>query len=71
MFDLKSDPHEMTSVYGQPEFREAQAMLVRELAALRQQYVVPEVDPPASRAGGKDKPTSAAIRAKTPEVPKK
>jgi arylsulfatase A-like enzyme len=64
MFDLKSDPQEMTSVYGQPKFRQAQAKLTRELAKLRRQYEVPEVDPAASRAGGKDKPTSTTIRAK-------
>ncbi len=64
LFDLKSDPHEMQSVYGKAEFAQVQKQLTQELARLRKLYDVPAQDPPASRGGGKDGPTSRTIRAK-------
>jgi hypothetical protein len=49
LFDLVKDPDELHSVYGEPEYADVQAELERELARLREQYRVPEVDPEPSR----------------------
>ena len=48
MFDLKTDPHEMKSIYGQPEFAHVQAELHKELDRLRKELKLPDTDPPAS-----------------------
>ena len=64
LFDLKSDPNEMQSIYGKAEVASVQKKLTQELARLRKQHDVPAQDPPASRGGGKDGPTSRTIRAK-------
>jgi arylsulfatase A-like enzyme len=45
LFDLKTDPHEMTSVFGKPEYAEAQKQLEAELARLRAELKVPDPDP--------------------------
>ncbi|HEY0674104.1 MAG TPA: sulfatase [Longimicrobiales bacterium] len=45
LFDLESDPHELRSVYGQPPYADVEAELKGKLAALREQYHVPEHDP--------------------------
>ncbi len=42
LFDLKKDPHEMTSVYGRPEYAKVQKKLEAELARLRKFYKVPD-----------------------------
>lgn len=41
MFDLRRDPHEMRSVYDNPEYAEKREMLKRELADLRKKLKVP------------------------------
>ncbi|MDP6446231.1 MAG: sulfatase, partial [Pirellulaceae bacterium] len=64
LYDLKADPHELKSVYGEPKYKSVQAALLADLARLRKQYGVPEKDPAAALGGGKDNPTSARIRKK-------
>jgi arylsulfatase A-like enzyme len=46
LFDLKKDPRELRSVYGQPEYANVQEELNRELARLRAELKVPAEDPP-------------------------
>lgn len=48
LFDLKTDPKEMTSVYGKPDYAKVQKELETELARLRKELKVPDPDPPAS-----------------------
>lgn len=62
LYDLKSDPNEMKSIYGQPEIKEVQESLIAEVGRLRNELGVPKNDPPASLGGGKDNPTSRVIR---------
>ncbi|MCX8108474.1 MAG: sulfatase [Verrucomicrobiae bacterium] len=45
LFDLEKDPHELTSVYGRPEYAEVQHQLENELARLRRVLSVPLKDP--------------------------
>jgi arylsulfatase A-like enzyme len=46
LFDLQNDPHELKSLYGQPEYADTQRNLERELARLRAELQVPDPDPP-------------------------
>jgi arylsulfatase A-like enzyme len=46
LFDRQTDPHEMRSVLGRPEYAEAQAHLEKELRRLRTELKVPDPDPP-------------------------
>ena len=46
LFDLDTDPRELTSVYGKPAYAEAQKTLETELARLRKELQVPQRDPP-------------------------
>ncbi len=62
LYDLKTDPHEMQSVYGKSQYASIQAGLKKELSRQRRVLEVPQKDPPASLGGGKDSPTSAKIR---------
>jgi arylsulfatase A-like enzyme len=48
LFDLKSDPNEMTSVYGTAEYAVVQNKMTRQLAMHREKLQVPEKDPPHS-----------------------
>ncbi|MFO0935391.1 MAG: DUF4976 domain-containing protein [Gemmataceae bacterium] len=48
LFDSRKDPHELTSVFGKPEYAAVQKDLEMELARLRKELQVPEVDPPES-----------------------
>jgi len=48
LFDLKSDPSEMKSVYGQPGMAKVQKRLTKQLAMHRKQLEVPKEDPPHS-----------------------
>ena len=41
LFDLKNDPDEMKSVYGNPDYAKVQARLLQELKRLKKEYVVP------------------------------
>ncbi len=52
MYDLKRDPKELHSVYGQPEYRAEQERLMRALEQLRAELKVPQQDPPATYRGG-------------------
>jgi arylsulfatase A-like enzyme len=45
LFDLKSDPKELTSVYGKKEYADVQEELAKELARLRTELKVPDPDP--------------------------
>jgi arylsulfatase A-like enzyme len=46
LFDRKTDPKELTSVYGKAEYAKVQKELAAELARLRAELKVPEQDPP-------------------------
>ena len=46
LFDLQKDPHELRSVYGQPEYAATQRELHAELQRLRQELKLPATDPP-------------------------
>lgn len=48
MFDTKTDPNELKSVYGLANYAEAQKDLENELVRLRKSLNVPEQDPPES-----------------------
>ena len=48
LFDLKTDPLELKSVYGQPEYAAVQKELGAELQRLRKELRVPSPDPDAS-----------------------
>ncbi len=45
LFDLRKDPRELRSVYGQPEYADVQKELTAELARLRKDLKVPDPDP--------------------------
>jgi hypothetical protein len=45
LFDLELDPNEMRSVYGQPKYERITGELKKELARLREELKVPDVDP--------------------------
>ena len=59
LFDLKEDPREMKSVFGQPAYAATEKELRGELARLRKELEVPETDSPdkfgngGGKAGGK------------------
>lgn len=42
LYDLKKDPHELKSVYGDPAYSEIQARMTEELRRLQKEYDVPE-----------------------------
>ena len=48
LFDRRTDPHELTSVYGKPEYAAVTRELEAELARLRAELKVPDPDPPAA-----------------------
>lgn len=50
LYDLRRDPREMRSVYGNPGYRKVQADLGAELERLRRQYRVPEDTRPVAPA---------------------
>ena len=54
LFDLKEDPRELKSVFGQPSYAATQKELRSELARLRKELEVPEHDSPEA-FGGKAK----------------
>jgi arylsulfatase A-like enzyme len=51
LFDLKEDPQELKSVFGQPEYATTQTELTKELARLRAELLVPEKIPPEAFGG--------------------
>lgn len=50
LFDLQSDPHELTSVYGDAEYREVQARMTAALQRLRRSLDVPGLSQQAPAA---------------------
>jgi arylsulfatase A-like enzyme len=48
LFDLKEDPRELKSVYGDPKYTEIQSKLHQEVERLRTDLKVPAEDPPAA-----------------------
>lgn len=57
LFDRKSDPHELKSVFGEADYADAQKQLEIELARLRKELKLPEHDPPESDIKPRPKPT--------------
>ncbi len=55
LYDLKTDPKELRSVYGQAKYADVQKRLAAELARLRKQLKVPEEDPPQTARGPRKK----------------
>jgi len=57
LFDLKKDPNELQSVYGNSDYKTIQSDLLAELKRLRAKYKVPEQDPvrPPRKRPGKGK----------------
>jgi len=51
LYDLKSDPKELKSVFGDPKYAAVQQRLEDELARLRRDLKVPDPDPPATARG--------------------
>ena len=45
LFDREKDPHQMRSVYGRSDYAKVQKELTAELARLRKELKVPEIDP--------------------------
>jgi arylsulfatase A-like enzyme len=63
LFDRRTDPHELTSLYDDPNYSEARKELTAELARLRSELKVPEHDPPGASGGklpGKQQPRKKA-----------
>jgi arylsulfatase A-like enzyme len=56
LFDLQSDPHELRSVFGRPEYAKVQTELEQELARLRAELKVPSPDPPETAIKPRTKP---------------
>ena len=55
LFDLKTDPKELTSVFGKAEYAEVQSTLEKELARLRKELKVPDPDPAETQIKVKQK----------------
>jgi len=55
LYDLKKDPQEMASVYGDPAYAKVVEALKAELARLRVLYRVPELDPDAPKEAERGK----------------
>jgi arylsulfatase A-like enzyme len=58
LIDRATDPHELTNVYGQPEYAGVQQELRTELDRLRKELKVPEQDPPDSLSPAPKKPAA-------------
>jgi arylsulfatase A-like enzyme len=58
LIDRQIDPHELTNVYGNPQYATAQQELKAELARLRAELQVPEQDPPESLTPAAKKPAA-------------
>ena len=52
LIDLVADPLEQTNFYGDPNYKDVQAKLKKELKRLRTEFAVPEKDPPDSYEPG-------------------
>ncbi len=53
LFDRKTDPNELKSMYGKPDYATAQKELMVELTRLRAELKVPNPDPPETALGQK------------------
>jgi len=60
LYDLETDPKEMTNQFKNPEYADTVAKLKAELDGLRKKYGVPETDPKASFRGFNMKPRRKA-----------
>jgi arylsulfatase A-like enzyme len=58
LIDRQTDPHELTNVYGRPQYATVQQELKAELARLRAELHVPEEDPHESLTPAAKKPTA-------------
>ena len=58
LIDRQTDPHELTNVYGNPQYATVQQELKAELARLRTELQVPEEDPPESLTPAARKPAA-------------
>ena len=56
LFDLKKDPNELLSVYGNSDYKKIQSDLLAELKRLRAHYKVPEEDPVRQRPNRPNRP---------------
>lgn len=57
LFDREKDPRQMQSVYGKSDYRKVEAELKAELARLRRELKVPDIDPDRVKTGsGVSKP---------------
>ena len=70
LIDRQTDPHELTNVYGKPDYASVQQELATELARLRAELKVPDQDPPDSltpaRKAPAEKKKPAAKKVATP-----
>ena len=62
LYDLQSDPYELTSVYGHPMYGKEQARMEKELERLKKELEVPDEDPPQSYLGGMERYRKAVER---------
>jgi len=62
LYDLKQDPQELRSVFGQPAYARTQKELSAELARLRRELQVPATDPPAAFTRHAATPPTSAPR---------
>jgi arylsulfatase A-like enzyme len=56
LFDREKDPHEIRSVFGQPDYAKVQEELKQEIVRLRAELKVPEKDPPEAYGHRLNKP---------------
>ena len=55
LFDVSKDPKELNNIYGTPAVVSEQERLLKKLKELRDEYQVPEEDPPASYRGNMER----------------
>jgi len=67
LFDLKTDPQEMKSVYGDSQYALIQEKLAKDLQQLRKDFKVPETDPGRSPKKRKPKKKDSQAKAKKPD----
>jgi arylsulfatase A-like enzyme len=65
LFDLETDPHELKSVYDDPAYADVRQELAAELARLRTELKVPEVDDPWASGGRRDQQERRRQRGKS------
>ena len=60
LFDLQNDPHELKSLFGQPDYSATQQDLEQQLVRVRKELMVPGQDPPAAFG---NKPVKPSVKA--------